>query len=212
MDSPAMSMWVGNMGNASPAACKLGGTTCCTGSTAKGQNALIPKGKTGETISKKAKGQAAGVLPKSTTAAGNTATRGSTCAQGSSGKRHVHWSRFTRDELRQQALCAPGDTEHIAECVGQITKQRNVTATAAYQSKIGWKQQTLVWDLHDICGHDPRKDSVPDFMHLQMVVTKDKLYATAWLFEQVGISKVYSDKDFCSRLRAYLPTEFTHGR
>ena len=104
------------------------------------------------------------------------------------------------------------DACQVAEQIREIGKQRNVTATVDYQKAIGWKQMTLVWDLYEISGHDPRKDSVPDFMHLQMVVTKDKLYATAWLLKQTGIHKVYNDKDFCSRLRASMPTEFTHGR
>ena len=212
MDSPAMSMWVGFIGGASHAACKLGGTGPCAGSTDKGSTALIPKGKTGETISKKARGRANVTVPKEATTAASTKAGNSADGRRSGGKRHVHWSRFTKEELRQQALCAPTDAEGLAECVKQISKQRNVTATRAYQRKIGWKQETLVWDLHEICGHDPRKDSIPDFMHLQMVVTKDKLYATAWLFEKAGISKFYSDKEFCSRLRACLPTEFTHGR
>ena len=88
------------------------------------------------------------------------------------------------------------DACQVAEQIREIGKQRNVTATVDYQKAIGWKQMTLVWDLYEISGHDPRKDSVPDFMHLQMVVTKDKLYATAWLLKQTGIHKVYNDKDF----------------
>ena len=208
MDSPAMSMWVGNMGSASHSACKLGGTTCCVGSTDKGPMGMIPKGKTGQTVSKKAKGKTGG--------AAATAPRGGVAAAeamaSGASKRHVHWSKFTKAELLQQALCEPMDTCQVAEHVGEIGKQRNVTEIAAYQKAIGWKQRTLVWDLYEICGHDPRKDSVPDFMHTQMVVTKDKLYATAWSLEHAGINKIYSDKEFCSRLRASLPTEFTHGR
>jgi hypothetical protein len=79
-------------------------------------------------------------------------------------------------------------------------------------SRIGWRERTIVWDLHDLSGFDPRWDCIVDLMHLLMVLGKDLLYATSFVFAKLKVPTRMDLAGYLKTFREMLPACLIHGR
>ena len=99
--------------------------------------------------------------------------------------------------------------ETVEEMIQELHVAPNKTQREKAQKSIGWREETVVWDLP---GFDPTLDTIDDAMHMFASIIRDFAHGT---IDAVLLVPALKDFDFTACLRTFrmnLPSTLKQGR